>query len=253
MTNKEAAFLLGAYRPGGHDAGDPEFAEALRLAASDPQTKGWMEEERKFDTAIAARVQGIAVPEDLRTRILAGGRVSVRPAPWWSGRRLLAMAAMLAMFAGLGIWYTMYERESGQWEDRALDALGELVAGRENFDMRSASVGDLQQWLHHNGSPSTAALPEKLHGMPSLGCKTLSWQGHPISIICFHGPGGELVHLAMVHKSSLHNPPPEGRPEFEERDGWRMACWSQGDMAMMLVTRGPESQLRAILAIVALL
>ena len=61
--------------------------------------------------------------------------------------------------------------------------------------------------------------------------------------------GDQTVHLAMVDRSALDRPPPEGHPEFEARDGWQMACWSQGNMAMMLATKAPESQLRAMFAI----
>jgi hypothetical protein len=59
-----------------------------------------------------------------------------------------------------------------------------------------------------------------------------------------------LVHLAMVDRAALTRPPPEGRPVYETRDGWRMASWSQGGTAMMLVTRAEESQLRALLGVV---
>jgi hypothetical protein len=100
------------------------------------------------------------------------------------------------------------------------------------------------------GSPTASALPASLQGLASLGCKTISWNGHAISIICFHGPGGELVHLAMTDRAGLENPPPGGHPLYGDRDGWHTAAWSQGDMAMMLVTKAPESQLRALLAIV---
>jgi len=232
------------------DSTDPEFSAALTQVERDPGLKKWFEDQRRVDLAIAASVQSVPVPEDLRSRILAGGRLS-RPAPWFSATRILAMAAMVALFVGLGLWYGL-PRRPDQWQDRTIAALSGLLSGREKFDAESRSVGDLQQWLRANGSPSEAALPAGLQGLASLGCKTVSWHGHPISIICFHGPGGELVHLAMVERSALESPPPEGHPVFGTRNGWRMACWSQGDTAMMLVTRASESQLRSLFAIVLL-
>lgn len=254
MTDKEVIFLLGACPPGGGGGADPEFAEALAQAARDPLLEAWFEDQRRFDSAIAARLQALPVPADLRSRILAGGRVS-RPVSWLSARRLWAIAAMVTLFAGLGLWFAVGTgAPSEQWESHALAGLTELVAGREEFDAMSPRVTDLQQWLGLHGSPSTgaAALPARLRGLASLGCKTLMWHGHPISIICFHGPGGEMVHLAMVDRAALESPPPDGHPVFEEKEGWRIASWSQDGLSMMLVTKAPQSQLRALLGLILL-
>jgi hypothetical protein len=249
MTNEDASFLLGAFRPDGADSCDPEFSEALAQAAGDPALTRWFQDQRQFDSAIAARLQALPVPADLRSRILTGGRVS-RPARWILPRRLWAIAAMLTLFAVLGRWFSVDAgRVTDQWQDQALATLAGLVSGQQAFDARSPNVAELQQWLRANGSPVTGALPASLDRLASLGCKTISWHGHPISIICFHGPGGEMVHLAMTARSSLANPPPEAHPLYEDRAGWHIASWTQGDMAMMLITKGPQSQLRTLLAI----
>jgi hypothetical protein len=249
MTNKDASFLLGACRPNGADSSDPEFSEALAQAGLDPVLKAWLDDQRRFDSAVAARLQALAVPPDLRSRILTGGRIS-RPTPWFTRVRLLAIAAMVSLFAGLTAWFTTgpWVRQP-QWEDQALATLSELVSGKTSFDARSPNVADLQNWLRTNHAPVAGALPSSVQRLASLGCKTITWNGHPISIICFHGPGGEMVHLAMTERSGLLNPPPEGAPLYAERDGWRTAAWSQGNMAMMLITKAPESQLRALLAV----
>jgi hypothetical protein len=252
MTNKDAIFLLGACRPNGADSSDPEFSEALSQVGCDPVLKEWFDDQRRFDSAIAARLQSVPVPPDLRSRIVMGGRIS-QPQMWFNVRRLWAIAAMLTLFAGLGAWFSGGPwRHSDQWEDQALAALTQLVSGQATFDVKSPNITDLQQALRANGSPLASALPTGVERLASLGCKTISWNGHPISIICFHGPGGELVHLAMTARSGLENPPPEGQPVYATRDGWRTAAWSQGDMAMMLITKAPESQLRALLALAPL-
>ena len=263
MTNKDASFLLGACRPNGADSADPEFSEALAQAGRDPELNAWFQAQRAADTAIAARLQSIPVPADLRSRILTGGRVS-RPRPWFSTRDLLAIAAGLMIMAGLGTWYAGtgshrspsaewhlagLPRPVTEWQDTALATLSQLVAGKTEFDAKSPNVTDLQQWLRTKGAPVASAMPASLHGMPSLGCKTISWNSYPTSIICFHAPGGELVHLAMTVRAGIADSPPEGWPLYATRDGWQTACWTQGDMTMMLVTKAPESQLRALLSI----
>ena len=44
MKSKEARQLLEVYRPGGADAQDPQFQEALKQAGRDPALAGWFEE-----------------------------------------------------------------------------------------------------------------------------------------------------------------------------------------------------------------
>jgi hypothetical protein len=252
MTSKDASFLLGSFRPNGADSADPEFSHALAQAARDPALNQWFQDQRQFDSAIAASLQSLPIPADLRSRILTGGRISRinRPASWRLPRRRWAIAAMLVLFAGLAVQVSLRSRHaSAQWQNEALTALSGLVSGRENFDATSPRVAELQQWLRANGSPVTGDLPASLRHLASLGCKTVFWHGHPISIICFHGPGGEMVHLAMTARSSLDNPPPDSHPVYAMLDGWHTASWSQGSMAMMLITKAPESQLRSLLAI----
>jgi len=247
MTNKDASFLLGACRPNGADSSDPEFAAALAQAASDPALKAWFDDQRRFDSGIAAAIQSIPVPADLRSRILTGGRVS-KPLPWFSVRHLMAIAATLLLFLGLGGWYGGYVHRPQPWQEQALATLSALVSGQASFDAKSPDLSTLKRYLQQVGSPVAAILPPSLQHLASLGCKTISWEGHPISIICFHGPGGEMVHLAMTDRAALQNPPPEGAPRYAAIHGWRTASWSQGGMAMMLITKAPESQLRSILA-----
>ncbi len=253
MTDKEAAFLLSACRPNGADDADPEFAEALAQAARDPALKAWTEDQRRFDSAVAARLQSAPVPADLRERILAGGRVS-RPARWFTPGRLWAIAAMIALFAGASLWQVMKSRRDSEgWETLALSTIGQLQAREQAFDAQSPDATVLEKWLSAKGSPSTTGLPPALQRLASIGCKMVSWNGHPMSIICFHLPDGNLVHLAMVDRSALDRPPPDGHPVFETRDGWQMACWSQDGMSMMLATEAPQSQLHEILGLLPLL
>lgn len=84
MTNHEAKFILSAYRPGGQDACEPMFEEALEQVRRDPELAAWFREERRFDESVsAALVQAVPIPSDLLSRIQAGGRVS-EPGRGWT-------------------------------------------------------------------------------------------------------------------------------------------------------------------------
>src|SRR5215470_6851095 len=81
MDNREAKFILNAYRPGGQDASDPRFAEAIEQARRDPGLEQWFKESVAFDATVTEKLHAVAVPVDLRDNILAGVKIS-RPLRW---------------------------------------------------------------------------------------------------------------------------------------------------------------------------
>lgn len=70
MDKEQAKFVLGSFRPDGADAQDPEFAEALVLAAADRELGDWLARERAQDAAFAAALSDVEIPDDLRESIL---------------------------------------------------------------------------------------------------------------------------------------------------------------------------------------
>ena len=76
MDNRDAKFILGAYRPSGQDARHPPFAQALEQARRDPILQRWFKESVAFDAAVTDKVRAAVPPGDLRESILAGVKVS---------------------------------------------------------------------------------------------------------------------------------------------------------------------------------
>ena len=97
--NDQARLILSAYRPGGQDAGDPAFAEALEQARRDPAVAQWLSEQQQFDLALTEKLREVPVPASLRSTILAGARAS-RPPQWWAQSKVWALAAAVAVLAG---------------------------------------------------------------------------------------------------------------------------------------------------------
>lgn len=62
---------MGCFRPDGADAGDADFAEALRLAAEDRGLGEWLARERARDAAFARALGDVEIPEELREEIMA--------------------------------------------------------------------------------------------------------------------------------------------------------------------------------------
>lgn len=71
MDKEQAQFILHSFRPDGADAADSDFAEALQLAAEDRELGEWLADERAADSAFAAALSEVEIPDELRMHILA--------------------------------------------------------------------------------------------------------------------------------------------------------------------------------------
>jgi hypothetical protein len=71
MDKEQARFVLRSFRPDGADAGDADFAEALKLALGDRELGEWLAHERAFDASFAQALGAVDLPANLREDILA--------------------------------------------------------------------------------------------------------------------------------------------------------------------------------------
>ena len=71
MDREQARFVLRSFRPGGADARNPDFEEALAVAADDPRLGEWLVGEREQDASVAASLKDLTIPSNLRSSILA--------------------------------------------------------------------------------------------------------------------------------------------------------------------------------------
>ena len=81
MNPSEARQTLLLYRPGTDDAGDPPMAAALELARRDPELGRWFAQHCAVQAALRAKFQQIAIPADLKARLLAGNKKIITPEP----------------------------------------------------------------------------------------------------------------------------------------------------------------------------
>jgi len=242
MDNREAKFVLNAYRPGGQDASDPRFADALEQARRDPVLEHWFNESIEFDTAMTGKLCAIAVPPDLRENILAGAKVS-RPLRWSKPFVNWAIAAALISMAILGslIWQETRPRHLAGWQNEALGVISSLVRQESSFDAQSHDAGELLAWLRANHAPAAEKLPPNLGRLESLGCRTFSWRVQPISVICFMRADGGLIHLVCTKAVDGER---EDVPRFVQQGEWATATWRGGEMTYMLALEGQTDQLR---------
>jgi hypothetical protein len=249
MDNREAKFILNAYRPGAQDANDPRFAEALEQVRRDPILQHWFNESVAFDAAMTEKLSATPVPSDLREGILTG--VKVTRAPQWKNRwRKWATAAAVVLSATLGvlIWHNTQPAPVAGWQVQALDAILSSIARNEShFDVISRNPTDLMKWLRANYAPAGKKLPYDLDKLPSVGCKTFFWRGKPVSLICFTLPEGRVIHLVITNVSTESDRAIKHEAKVIQQGHWATATWRESDMIYMLALEGVPDQLRSYL------
>jgi hypothetical protein len=248
MDNREAKFILSAYRPGGQDADDPRFAEALGQTRDDPVLEHWFRDAVAFDTHVAEKLQSLPPPSDLRQSILAGIRMS--DATQWQFRFLhWAIAATLIVAAIFGM-FVLRERAQtrlSDWQVRTLAAVSSLVEGKTTFDARSPNAAELIQWLRDNRAPAADRLPRPLETLTTIGCKTFFWNDKPVSVICFAGQDGSVVHLIVTDRAVDARKAIGTKPSVVQQGKWATLSWREGDKLYMLALEGAGEQLRKYL------
>src|SRR5437667_2267932 len=246
MDNREAKFRLSAYRPGGQDASDPRFAEALEQVRRDPILQRWFDESVAFDTAMTEKLRAMEVPPDLRENILAGARVS-RPLRSPFIKWAIAAALILTAIFGSLIWHETRPAHLAGWQSQALDVVSSLVRNELSFDAQSHNAHELLAWLRANYAPAAQKFPDNLDKLSSLGCKTFSWNGTPVSVICFVRKNGELIHLVTINARATVDRTRRQEANLVQRGGWATATWREGDRVYMLALKGSRDQLRSYL------
>ncbi|MBI5773510.1 MAG: hypothetical protein HZA89_07175 [Verrucomicrobia bacterium] len=247
MDNTQAKIILSTCRPGGQDADDPHFAEALDQMQRDPELAQWFAAERAMDAAIAARIKAVPVPVDLKAALLAGRKVN-RRAGWWTHPPVWAAAAGFVLLLALG---AMHFRSSRALQFTEYQAhVGRFLDGLDRLDYQHAEAPALREWLAQHQGHANLALPKGLEGLTGLGCRVFEWQGRKVSLLCFKaGPGGfrDEVHLLVINLADLPTAPPPGSPQFSKTGGWTLASWSQGGHAYILAGLGNQECLRKLL------
>ncbi len=211
MSNDEAKFILSAYRPGGRDAHDPAMAQALAQAKNDPALGAWWSRQQAHDAAVAAKLREVVPPAGLREAILAGARVSGRDGEipggeagrvsakraWWAQPVWLAAAAVLAVVVSLAAW-RMAPVRGETFEEFAVN----FVDAGFMLQKRGADVAALKTWLGEQRGPLPEALPAKFTELRALGCRTLSYRGQDVSLLCFERDGKEF-HVFVARRGDV--------------------------------------------------
>ena len=257
MDRKEAQLILSGLRPGGLEANEPFFTEALALAETDPELHVWWQAQQEFDRRVSARLREVPVPASLRQRCLLSPKIVSYYPPQWQHRGLLAAAAAVAILCVVGTWWQVsssgniagnsssevFPVDRGTFTGQVIDKLdgsGPLLA------KLSSNPDEVKAWLQQRKAP-IGQMPPKFAAMPPVGCQEYVINGHTVSLVCITMPDGGVAHLFVVDKGALSNPPSSAGPEYGSMKGWNLASWSDGQMSYVLATNATMDDLKQLL------
>ena len=242
MDKKEAKFVLSAYRPNGKDAGDSQISAALEMVNCDPDLKSWFKSEVRQDQIIADKLKQLRPPSGLRTQILAGMKMVESP-PWWRRSPVMALAASLIVVSGLIFSWTRPAYDSDFAEFRA-NAVS-YSAGFISLDFLADDLPTMAGWLKEKEAPAVTDLAGQLESMPGIGCRTMSWHGKTISLICLQGD--TVYHVFVVNCDEVSDMPESSEPRFSEMKGRTVVSWKDAERVYIMVTKASADEVRALL------
>ncbi len=251
MNSPEAREILALFRPGTADEQDPSFYQARQLAKTDPDLARWFEQHCQAYLVLRRQLQAIPIPPGLREQILSERKIQ-RPLfqSYWGP--LLAVAAVVALLIGIesGFWplrnpadrYSAYRKR-----------MTESALRIYSMDLTAPDMASVRNFLQEKNAPTDFSLPAGLQTAAVAGCMVSSWQGGPVSMICFKsgrplssGDQSDLW-LFVTDRKTVPNAPPPGPPVFARVNKATTAAWSDDHKSYLLAAVGDEAFIRKYL------
>jgi hypothetical protein len=238
MKNQDAKFILSGYRPGGQDASDPAFAEALEQAKLDPELGQWFAAQQAHAAAVAGKLKEIAPPAHLRTAVLAGSLLA-QPTTRsrWLRPALVGAAAALAVFAGLVT--VMPAKPTMDVEKLTAFAIQDAQAGKHARPIGTAA-NDFKALLEQDGLCLATGLHFDFETLRTTGCRTLTNDNHEMVEVCFKR-NGDFYHFYIVKRSDYSNLKPDAFTGTKTQGEVSFVSWADQNYFYMLASKAaPE-------------
>ena len=245
MKNDEARFLLTAYRPDGRDAADPMFAEPLAQAAHDPELRGWLERQQKFDATCAGKLNEIAPPAGLREAILAGARASQPRRSWWTQPAWLAAAAAIAILAALAVRLEPSATLPAASEFATL-ALRDLAEAHDQHEGFPAGLANVQAHLASVRLPLPQHLALDPAELRQQRCRAVRIAGREVFEVCFNRDG-VWYHLYVARRADFTPGTLDPKALLTTLGHSTGTAWADATRLYALVTDAGTEALRRVL------
>jgi hypothetical protein len=120
-----------------------------------------------------------------------------------------------------------------------------VISGKYRMSLETADFDRVRRFLANNQAPADYVLPSALQAERLLGCATLSWDGHPVSLLCFRHRSGQDLWLFVTDRSAVSRP--METTTFADIGKMNTAAWTANGDIYLLATRGDSDVLRASL------
>jgi hypothetical protein len=258
VNRDEAKNILLLYRPDTADAEDPQIAEALALAKSDPELARWLEEQCARQNALREKFRQIEIPAGLKEQIIS--EQAARAKIIRLRERIATALAVAAIVISLAILAAFYFPRSGnenQTESNTLanyqNQMAYVATSSYAMNFPTNDLTQIRAYLAQNAAPSDYTLPAPLEKTAATGCAIEDWGGAKVSMICFRtgkplppNQAGDLW-LFVVDRASIKGAPTAASPQFAKVNQLITATWTQGGKLYLLATEGDEQALRKYL------
>ncbi|MEM8955779.1 MAG: hypothetical protein AAGD22_16615 [Verrucomicrobiota bacterium] len=282
MNTEEAKRILGGSGPDHRDLNDSLYAEAMKLAETDPELAAWLEREWAFDQDMASAFRDMEVPDGLADAIVSGvcsfdegdAQELVRDEssvvligeepPVANGkivsighfkRRLWMVAAVLVAGAFLTVFFLFppavkFPEDDFSSIDVFRDHMALFANSRFVLDYSTKDLGEAREWLRDRGAPVYDSTPAAIAAYRAMGCKTFDWGGKAVSLVCFVNGHGDLVHLFLLERGAMGDLESGelSLPEVAVRRDLETGGWSDADFVYLLVGSEPGVDVEEILA-----
>lgn len=204
------------------------------------------QQRERFDAKVRQELRAIQPPADLRDRILreaSKGTATTKVVrfPLWP---VLAAAAALLLLAALTI--NFLPRGS---EDRTFEGFQNRMASfavrQYSMDIFTNDLAAVRTYMKQKDAPADFELPTPLASTPVKGGARLSWQGQPVSMVCFQGPAEKTLYLFIIESGAVASPPTS--PQHNTIKGLSSAAWNTSGKTYLLAADLPEPQLKSYL------
>lgn len=250
MTTQEAKQILLAYRPWTDDARDPEVAEALALCEQDADMAKWLKARCATQEAIRIQFRRTPLPEGLKEQIVSEFK-SRNLVVWWRRPAVMVVAAVLALLIAVSsLWFSAPRSLPEDVSFAAYRSRMIRTATRAyGMDLETNDVVQIRAYLAQHKAPADYVIPDNLAQAQSAGCGVLSWQGKPVTMVCFRtgkplDPGAKSdLFLFVIDQKDLEEAPAFAAPEFANVSTLATASWINGGKVYVLAAPD-ESDLR---------
>lgn len=254
MNRDEVKLILALYRPWADDANAPEFAGAIAATKQDAELREWFERHCAGHQAIRASLKRIAAPAGLKEQIISERRAALAAEGW--RRRSVVAGVVCAVAMLVLVTFKFIEPGSGRSEmsyESYRTRMVKTAMRNYGMDLETNDVRVITNYLAQHQGHADYQLPPPLANATNTGCGVLTWQGHPVSMVCFHSgrplPPGQKTDLFLfvIPSNVATSPPAADQPQFAHVNTFTTASWMHDGLIYLLATPGDEAFLRKFL------